>query len=174
MSRDTFRFETRVPEVTREIEAALNRALNRVGIRWQAHSKIAAPLITGRLKSSITFSTPTTRTTVTPMGGGAFTPPEPPPFTVQVGTNVEYGPAVHEGIDAGTEINVPRHTVKAHSRETTHGTVMVRAHERGPYSYQHPGRNPNKFIENPGNEHAEEFQKLILDALHGVSDGGES
>ena len=70
---------------------------------------------------------------------------------------------------------MPRHTVKAHSRKTRHGTHQVRAHERGPYTFQHAGRNPNKFIETPGNEHAAEFQKLILDALQGAGrEGGES
>ena len=171
-NRTTFRFETRLPEFTQVLTNALYDALNRIGIRWQKHSKIAAPLDTGRLKSSITFSTPTNQQTVTPMGGEPFTPPEPPPFTVQVGTNVEYGPAVHEGISTGTEIKVPRHSVKAHSRTTKAGTTsMVRAHERGPFTYTHPGRDPNKFIEGPGTEHAEEFKQLILDALN---KGGES
>lgn len=171
MSRESWRFETRLPEFTSEMERRLGDALNRIGIRWQKHSKIAAPLDTGRLKSSITFSTPTTQATVTPMGGEPFTPPEPPPFTVQVGTNVEYGPAVHEGISAGTEVKVPRHNVRAHSRTNKAGTTSaVKAHERGPYTYEHPGRRPNKFVEGPGAEHAEEFKKLILDALN---EGGE-
>ena len=167
MKRDTFRFETRLPEFTREMERALNTALNRIGLDWQKWSKIAAPLITGRLKSSITFSTPTVQATTTPMIGAPFTPPEPPPFTVQVGTNVEYAPAVHEGIDVGTEIKVPRHNVKAHSRTTKSGTHHVSAHERGPYTFASPGRTPNKFIEGPGTENQERYQRMILDALQG-------
>jgi len=163
--RDTFRFETRVPQVTQEIERRLNRALNRVGVDWQKWSRIECPVDLGRLQSSITFSTPTTRTTVTPVGSAPFTPPEPPPFTVQVGTNVEYGPAVHEGISAGTRIKVPRHTVKAHSRTTKHGTHHVTAHERGPYEYAHPGRAGKKFIEGPGTQNADRYQRMILDAL---------
>ena len=164
--RDSFRFETRVPEITREMEARLNTALNRIGLDWQKWSKIRCPVDTGRLMSSITFSTPTVQATVTPMGDEPFTPPEPPPFTARVGTNVEYGPAVHEGIDAGTTINVPQHSVRAHSRKTKHGTVSVRAHERGPYSFDSPGRRGTKFIEGPGMEHATQYRDMILRALN--------
>ena len=163
--RDTFRFETRLPEFTREMERRLNMALNRIGLDWQKHSKLACPVDTGRLMSSITFSTPTQQATATPMGGEPFTPPEPPPFTAQVGTNVEYGPAVHEGIDAGTTIRVPRHSVRAHTRTTKSGTHTVSAHERGPFEYAHPGRAGSKFIERPGSERADEYQRMILEAL---------
>jgi hypothetical protein len=172
MSRGMWRFETRVPQFLAALPPAVNRALNRIGIHWSAQAKQACPVDTGRLRASTTFSTPTMRATVTPMGGEPFTPPEPPPFTVQVGTNVEYGPAVHEGVDAGTTISVPRHTVRAHTRKTKHGAVSVREHERGPYEYASRGRAPNKYIEGPGTANREVYVGWIIEALQSA-EGGE-
>jgi len=165
MSR--FRFESRVPEVVAGMDDGIDRVLSRIALDWSGHAKQAVPVDTGRLRASITWSTPSYQATVTPIGAEPFTPPPPPPYTVQVGTNVEYGPAVHEGIPIGKSINVPRHTVKAHARKTKRGTVLVRSHERGPYTFLSRGRNPKPFIAGPGAQHAPRYQQMIRDALAG-------
>jgi hypothetical protein len=83
--------------------------------------------LTGRLRSSITFVTPTVHATHSYSyegGSESYTPPKADGLEVMVGTNVEYAPALHEGVGAQTV------TVRAHTRRTKSGTVSVKSHSR--------------------------------------------
>jgi hypothetical protein len=100
-----FRVESHVRAVNAATERALERALNRVAIHWHAEARQAAPVDTGRLMSSIAFSTPTSNAFhqesyagrgSKPGGTVAYQPPRARGLEAMVGTNVEYAAAVHE------------------------------------------------------------------------------
>ena len=83
--------------------------------------------LTGRLRSSIAFVTPTKHAVHSfsyEGGSDSYTPPKAEGLEVMVGTNVEYAPALHEGVGAQTV------TVRAHTRRTKSGTVNVKSHSR--------------------------------------------
>ena len=107
MKRDgaTFRVESYTRAVDAATTVALERALNRIAIHWHGEARQRAPVDTGRLRSSIAFSTPTTNAFhqetyrgrgKKPGGMVAYQPPAARGLEAMVGTNVEYGPAVHE------------------------------------------------------------------------------
>lgn len=112
--RISFTLKSNVPAVTEDIERRLRRALDRIGIKWQAESKINispgspnAAVDTGRLRASIAFSTPNVQAVHSEAYPGSksgaagivsYPVPKLDPLTVGVGTNVEYGAKVHEGI----------------------------------------------------------------------------
>ena len=175
--RATFRLVVNTAEVRKSVEAALNSALNSIGLDWQARAKLACPVDTGRLRASITFATPTRRVmhsehyrgslptlkdpVAKPGGVVSYMPPEPPPFTVEVGSNVEYSAPVHEGIQAQVSL-VRRHLVRAYTRRDG---VTVRAHERGPFMRNVPFRQPTKFIEGPARQMQNRYRGLVERAL---------
>lgn len=167
--------------VARALEEGVNRGLNRVGIRWAADAKQAITDMvysqpqgpsgyqrTGRLRSSITFATPTVQAP-TP----EWTPPAPEGLTVVVGTNVEYAPFVHEGVNA-QEVQVPQHTVREHQRTMTHVfgrdvqpfVVTVQEHTRGPYTMRVSEREPKKFIEAPLLQNLDAYRNLLHDSIN--------
>jgi hypothetical protein len=166
--RLSFTLEHTPPEGA--MDEAIQRALNRIGVRWQAGAKLAAPVDSGRLRSSITFCTPTTRalhTTVWKGGVESYMPPMARKNSVHVGTNVDYARAVHEGVMAHMETVLP-HTVRAHKRKTKHGVVTVRAHYRGMHSRRVPYRAPNKFIEKPAISLMRDFRKIFEQEFGGI------
>lgn len=149
------------------LRSGINRALNRIGIKWQAGAKQATPVDTGRLRSSIAFVTPTVRALHTTAYEGhveTYMPPEARPNSVHVGTNVDYARAVHEGVPAHTEW-VKRHWVRPHKRKTKHGVVMVQGHYRGEHKRRAPERRASKFIENPGKQLLPEFIRIFREEL---------
>ena len=66
-------------EVAEAIDKAVAAALEEMGLACEGYAKIACPVDTGRLRSSITHMT------------------KPSDSAVYVGTNVEYGPCVELG-----------------------------------------------------------------------------
>ena len=98
--------------------------------------------LTGRLRASIAFVTPTMHRVHTySYDGGteSYTPPKANGLEILVGTNVEYAPALHEGVASQTV------TVRAHTRRTKTGTVNVRSHSRNV-----PARGAYPFISQAG------------------------
>ena len=104
-SSAVFRVESHVRSVNAATERALERGLNRVAIHWHGEARQRAPVDTGRLMSSIAFSTPTSNafhqesyagSGGKPGGTVAYQPPRARGLEAMVGTNVEYGAAVHE------------------------------------------------------------------------------
>lgn len=161
-------------EVTREVEKRVNDALNKIGVHWMNESRRATPVDSGRLRSSISFSTPTVHgvhtehykgnpRTKAPGGIVTYYRPPPPPLTVVVGTNVEYAAPVHEGITAQVSL-VRRHWVRPFTRSDG---VSVRGHYRGPFLRNTPARNPTKFIEGPGRRDQPQFRAFLVRALRG-------
>lgn len=164
----TFKLTTNIKEIVGMIELGAIAGLNRIAIRWHGKAREAAPVDTGRLRSSITFSTPTVRKRVRVAAtagqqGYLFDPPPVDGLEVVIGSNVEYAPAVHEGVTwAGGPVEV-----KAHKRRQTKAwghpinppkVVNVAPHTRivGPVN-----RPPNKFIEGPGRELLPVFQRMM-------------
>lgn len=172
----SFTITTRTKEAPVEIEAALNRALNRIAIKWHAAARQATPVDTGRLRSSVTFATPTVQQPARiPADDGepmtVFKPDKPDGLSVIVGTNVKYGPAVHEGINwPGGAVQVKAHTVKAHTRETKHGTVRVKSHTVRAHTRQVGPivRAGRKFIETPGRQLMPEAHSIVAQELAGI------
>lgn len=154
----SFELRTNVPTVNRTIETALKRALDRIAIRWQAAARQQVPVDTGRLRSSIAFSTPNQPalgTGVNELNQG---------LTAIVGTNVEYAVAVHEGF-TGT-VNVQAHDrkiKKVFGRSIPEKTIRVGPHTRS------VNRDPNKFIETPARQLSGSFQQIVTDELRKVT-----
>lgn len=179
----TFTLKSNRKNATAAVHAALERALNRMALPWHAAATDEVPVDTGRLKSSITFSTPTIQKAVAYTDrngkGASFRPPKPPPLTLQVGTNVEYGPEVHEGVDwQGGEVRVEEHTVrahrvKAHTRTTKSGKkITVKAHTVRAHTVKAHTRNMppitragRKFIEGPGRRLRPRFEEIAAEEL---------
>lgn len=168
--------EARTSEANAAVEAALNIALNRIAIKWHAAARNASPVDLGRLRSSITFATPTVQQPARLLEGPnrqlepavVFNPPKPDGMAVIVGSNVEYAPAVHEGVDwPGGPVTVKEHQVKAHTRETKHGPVHVKAHTVRAHTRNMPPvqRAGKKFIETPGRELMPTFQQMVAEEL---------
>jgi hypothetical protein len=146
----SFELESNVPVVNKTVEVALRRALDRIAIRWQAAARQQTPVDTGRLRSSIAFSTPNQPalgTGVDELNQG---------LTAIVGTNVEYALAVHEGFSG--RVNVQEHTREiktAFGRAIAPKRIRVKAHTR------HMTRTANKFIETPGRQLLSTFQNMV-------------
>ena len=128
-----FRVESNTRAVNDAMKASAERALNRVAIHWHAEARQRAPVDTGRLMSSIAFSTPTSNAFHQedyrgrgdkPGGTVAYQPPKVRGLEAMVGSNVDYAAPVHE---------------------------------------LHP--TAKGFIEDPGNEHAERYQRIIRDEI---------
>jgi hypothetical protein len=112
--RVSFTVQSNVRAVTADVERRAKRALDRIAIKWQADAKVNispgqpnAAVDTGRLRASIAFSTPNVQAVHSeayPGGSGgpggvvSYLPPKPAELTATVGTNVQYGPAIHEGL----------------------------------------------------------------------------
>ena len=112
--RVSFTVQSNMKAVTADVERRARRALDRIAIKWQADSKVNispgqpnAAVDTGRLRASIAFSTPNVQAVHTeafpggpggPGGVVSYLPPKPDGLAATVGTNVEYGPAIHEGL----------------------------------------------------------------------------
>ncbi|MFA5569754.1 MAG: hypothetical protein WC972_14040 [Trueperaceae bacterium] len=179
----TFTLTSHRGPVTAIIEAALERALNRMALPWHEEATNEVPVDTGRLKSSLTFSTPTIQKAVAYTDhdgkGASFRPPKPPPLTLLLGTNVEYAAAVHEGInwEGGPvqikEHTVKAHTVKAHTRTTKTGKeITVKAHTVKAHTVKAHTRNMpavtragKKFIEGPGRRLRPRFEQIAAEEL---------
>lgn len=183
-SRISFAIKTNVPAVTADVERRLRRALDRIGIKWQAEAKknispgsANAAVDTGRLRASIAFSSPNVQAVHTEAYAGSESSPGgvvsyPVPkldaryraLTVGVGSNVEYAAAVHEGINAQVAaVNATR--VRAHQRKRGSTTVHVRAHERAAHTRNVPARAPRKFIEEPMRANLDTFRKMTEEEL---------
>lgn len=191
--RVAFSITSKVDDVTKEMEARLDRAFNSIGVHWQAEAKRSirhqGAVDTGRLMNSITFATRTRRpvfslheeTDLHTKAPGAYTPvasplrnlqpglfpgvatPATPDHYVTVGTNVEYAAPVHEGIRAQVS-TVRRHWVRPFTRKSG---VAVAGHWRGPYSRNTPYRPPTKFIEGPGRRMLPQYKREIERAVRG-------
>lgn len=179
----TFTLTSRVKDLTPQVEQALAIALERMAIKWHERATLATPVDTGRLRASLTWSSPIQQKRVaytTKRGDShSFTPPKAPPNTLQLGTNVEYGPAVHEGIEhPGGDVDVKEHTVKthrrkAHTRKTKSGaTVRVKAHTVKAHTVKAHTRKVGptsraglKFIERPARQLRGEFEAIALEEL---------
>lgn len=179
----TFHFTVNVKEITDAAQAGLDDGLNRAAIDWHAAAREATPVDTGRLRSSVAFSTPTVQAKVRVMKGSdrdqrayTFTPPKPPPNTLLVGSNVEYALAVHEGIqDPGGPEQVREHTVKAHKRRITKAfgrpitprTIKVRTYTVRAHTRQRPPttRAGRKFIEEPGRRLLPQMERKITESI---------
>ena len=147
----TFEFKSNRDAVNGTIETALRRALDRIAIRWQADAKLAAPVDTGRLRASIAFSTPNVQALHTETfkeGVVQYQPPDVQGLTAQVGTNVEYGLVVHEGLS---------------------GTMAFR--QNNTTQYRNVKRKPNKFIETPGRQLAPTFRGIVDEELRKATGG---
>jgi phage gpG-like protein len=181
----TFSVKSHVKELTAETERRVGVALNNVAIDWHAASVRAisemvyrpgdlrvdgkdtrAYKLTNRLRSSITFTSPSTHATHTfthDLGTESYTPPKPDRLEAMVGTNVEYAPAVHDGLGGGSV------TVKAHTRRITQAfgrainprTVNVSSHSK-----MMPARKAKPFIEQPGIGIAKKAPQMILAELN--------
>lgn len=165
-----------------------NRALNRIAILWHGEARNAAPVDTGRLRSSIAFSTPTNQAPVTlvpekrtkggrPPAGDTqstlFEPPAPPPGTAIVGSNVNYAAAVHEGATYADRA----YKVRRHKRRITQAfgeklkrpkTVQVRAHTSRTGTRI---TKPMKFIEGPGRLLSPRFKEIVEEEMAKMTDG---
>lgn len=157
-----FRFVDNTREARDAVNAGAVRGLNRVAVQWHAAARQMVPVDTGRLRASIAFATPTTAPAVTYEDDGgvlrAFQPRVTEGLTVEVGTNVQYASAVHEGISAGPK-RVAAHTRRidtAFGRSITPMTVNVRAHTRVVRA-----RAPVQFISAPLRERSSEWRALI-------------
>lgn len=147
----TFEFKSNRDAVNGTIETALHRALDRIAIRWQAEAKLAAPVDTGRLRASIAFSTPNVQALHTETfkeGVVQYQPPDVQGLTAQVGTNVEYGLVVHEGLS---------------------GTMAFR--QNNTTQYRNVKRKPNKFIETPGRQLAPTFRSIVDEEIRKATGG---
>jgi hypothetical protein len=94
-----FRVESNTRALNAAATHALERGLRRVVIHWHGEARQRAPVDTGRLMSSIAFAAPGTNPAVTLRGSpppSMFQPPSVRGLDGIVGTNVEYGPTVHE------------------------------------------------------------------------------
>lgn len=179
----TFHLTVNTREITKDAQAGLDKGLNRAAIKWHGAAREATPVDTGRLRSSVTFSTPTVHARVRVAAGAGkgeraytYTPPDPPPNTLLVGTNIEYALAVHEGItDPGGPEQVREHQVKAHKRRITMAfgrpitprTIQVRTYTVRAHTRQRPPttRAPRKFIEEPGRRLLPEMQRMITESI---------
>lgn len=103
----TFTLDSNVDRMNAAIEAGATRALNRIAIDWHAAAREAAPVDTGRLRASLTFTTPTVHALHSerfpgnpargePGGVITYMPDAPEGLAAAVGTNVEYALEVHE------------------------------------------------------------------------------
>jgi hypothetical protein len=147
----TLEFKSNTKAADSKIEAALKRALDRIAIKWQAEAKLAAPVDTGRLRASIAFSTPTVSGLHTETYSTGVVQYDTPPvkgLTVQVGTNVEYALAVHEGLESEFAYRS--------GNQTKTFTIQ---------------RKPNKFIEDPGRALAGEFRGFIEKEIRKATGG---
>ncbi len=86
-------------EVLQATAEAIERALTTIGIEWSERSADMCPVVTGRLRNSITYATTHGR-------GNGRSPHKPEDVkpnatpkknTVVVGTNVEYAQRIEEG-----------------------------------------------------------------------------
>lgn len=167
----TFTVESKAPAALARSVAGMERACNRIAIAWHAAARQAAPVDLGRLRASIAFATHTNHPPHTgtypgargrPGGTIAYDPPDPGRLTVTVGSNVEYAPAVHEGLPARTE------TVRAHSRRMTQAfgrPITPRIVQVGAFERNAPARAPLKFIEGPGRYLVWRYREIVLDEL---------
>lgn len=179
--------DVKVDQAKGEFRKHLDRALDRIGLHWQGEARKLTPVQTGRLRSSIAWSSPNQQQPVTIQGdqntarltsGGVettsetFTPPKPPDNTVIVGSNVAYAAAVHEGFDTTDE----PYEVKEHWRTITQAfgkpippkRVRVKAH-MSRTGIRH--RAPSKFLEDAGNANAARYREMIQTALEGRDAG---
>jgi hypothetical protein len=118
--------------------------------------------LTGRLRSSIVFVTPTTHGVHTYSfegGSDSYTPPKAKGLEVLVGTNVEYAPALHDGVNAQSV------TVRAHTRRTKTGTVNVQSHTRNV-----PARGAYPFISQAGYNILPQIPGMITRVLNEAGD----
>ena len=96
---DNVEIKSNVKEVLEGLDDAVERALVACGIVAEGHAKFICPVDTGRLRGSIVYATSTQHSTgEEPAEAGDYTPHgTPPKGEVQIGTNVEYAPAVELG-----------------------------------------------------------------------------
>lgn len=173
----TFSVKSHVKELTAETERRVAIALDKVAIDWHAASTRAISEMvynqprgtykrTNRLRSSITFTSPNVHAAHTfahEDGVETYTPPKPDRLEAMVGTNVEYAPAVHDGLGGGMV------TVKAHTRRITQAfgrainprTVNVSSHSK-----MMPARKAKPFIEQPGIGIAKVAPQMIIAELN--------
>lgn len=145
----TFKIQGDAKSVVTLTQRQLNKAFIDVALAWHAettdvqlgkmvYNRIRGDdeyKLTGRLRASIAFVTPTMHNvhTYTHDGGSeSYTPPKANGLEVLIGTNVEYAPAVHDGVNAQT-VTVRAHTRRiknAFGKPITPRTVQVNSHSR--------------------------------------------
>jgi len=144
----TFKFESNKVAALSDMERKKNRALDRCAIAWHNAARQATPVDTGRLRASLSWATPTNKDQVgRTYNGGViqYTPPDPAKDSAEVGSNVEYALAVHEGINTTVAIKAhDRKITKVWGRTIKPKVIKVKAHTRK------VNRRPIKFIEGPG------------------------
>jgi hypothetical protein len=168
----TFELKTNVTVMNEKIEAALQKALNRIAIKWQAESRKAAPVNLGRLRASIAFSTPTNNALHTAAYKGGVVQYQPPAvqgLTAQVGSNVEYAMAVHEGFSGVVQVQKHERTItKLFGKRIPARTITIRGHTRK------MNRDPNKFIETPGRDLNDTFKGMVDTEVRKATPRGRS
>jgi phage gpG-like protein len=165
----TFSIESNVKIVVEETARRVGIALDKVAIDWHAASvRAISDMVynqprgdykrTNRLRSSITWSSPNVHAVKTythDEGTESYTPPKAGAMEALVGTNVEYAPAVHDGLAGGMV------TVKAHQRRTPTGFTTVRSHQR-----LQAARQAKPFIEQPGIDISKKVPGMITEELN--------
>ena len=139
-----FRVESRTRAVGDAATRALERALNRVAVHWHGEARQRAPVDTGRLMASIAFSTPTSNAYHQEGYRGRGNKP---------GGTVAYQPPEARGLEAMVGSNVE---------------YAAAVHEL------HPDASKREFIEGPGNENADHYQRIIRDEVTNATTGGRA
>jgi hypothetical protein len=165
----TFKIESNTKITQEETLRRLARGLDAVALDWRnASVRAISDMVynqprgtykrTNRLRSSITWTSPNVHALHTythDEGTDSYTPPKPDRLEALVGTNVNYAPAVHDGLAGGMV------TVKAHQRRTPTGFTTVRSHQR-----LQAARQAKPFIEQPGIDIAKKAPDIILKELN--------
>lgn len=84
-------------EVTKDIELAIEKSLKEIGMVAERYASENAPVVTGRLKGSITYATKKDKSAVrspAKSGDGVTKGQVSDKYTVVIGTNVEYAESV--------------------------------------------------------------------------------
>ena len=151
----TFKIEGNATQIIRATEAKMKIAMADVAMKWHTdavdtitdmvynHPPRGGYLRTGRLRASLAFESDTR--------------------SALVGTNVEYAPEVHDGLNAHTQ-NVKAHTRRiksAFGKPISPRSVNVRAHTRSA-----PQRIGRPFISQPAYNLLPKVPGMIVDVLN--------
>lgn len=132
-------------EVIDAVQAAVLRALTKIGMNIENYAKGYCPKDTGNLQNSITYS----------VDGD----------TVVAGTNVEYAPYIELG--TGKEFEPPPDWLEAHGAKGRGLDSWVYQDEQGVWHRGFPYR-PQKFLQKAIQNHMEEYEEIIEKELQSI------